>query len=82
MIFLLLQDFVILPDWFLGDHSLHYLNWKSDKSQIELTRNSGALTPCVPKTASFVPACDKFIITPEENEIMVQLEGSHRSSLC
>lgn len=48
----------------LGDHSCFYLSWKNGKSQIKLSGN------CFPKTASFLPACDQFIITPEEKEIM------------
>ncbi|CAN0261720.1 unnamed protein product, partial [Bubo scandiacus] len=60
-----------------SDHSLLYLNWKSDKSQIKLTRNSDALIPCVSKTASCLSAFDQFKITLEEKEIMAQLERSH-----
>lgn len=66
----LLHDILLLKDWFLSDHSFFYLNWKSGKSQIKLSGNCGALKPRVPKTASFLPACDQFIITPEEKEIM------------
>ncbi|PKU34606.1 wd repeat-containing protein hypothetical protein [Limosa lapponica baueri] len=62
----------------LKEASAESIERKSDKSRIKLTRNSGALTPCVPKSASFLPACDEFIITPEEKEIMAQPERSHR----
>lgn len=64
----LLHDILLLKDWFLSDHSFFYLNWKSGKSQIKLSGNCGALKPRVPKTASFLPACDQFIITPEKKK--------------
>jgi len=61
------------------------LNWKSDKSQIKLTRNSGALSPCVLKPASFLPACDQFIITPEETgekSQVITVLTKQESKLC
>lgn len=77
----LLHDFLIFTDLFLRDHSLFYLNWEGDKSQIKLTRSSGALRPCVPKPATFLPACDQFITLPEGKHIVAQVEN-HRSPLC